>query len=403
MFISYAQNFEDVLSNRIFKNQEKGFYIDIGAHHPIYDSVTKAFYEKGWTGINIEPVPKFFHLLEKDRPKDLNLNIAISDQQGELNFYELLDTGLSTFDREMTEKLVKKNSFSVQEYPVIMKTLGDVCSQYINQPIDFLKIDVEGWEEKVILGHDWQNFRPKIVLLEATIPNSSIRKETNISDFLNNYNYQHIYFDGLNDFYLAEEFSHWKNFFTTPVNVFDKFICFSEYDQKHYISNLENNIKIKDKETNNLIFNVSNLEKNIHINKNEKEDLIFQIKHLKKILLEQQKLIDQNNSEILNTYNMMAKHEQKIINLENILENLGIELEQKKELIKVIENTLENLGIELEQKKELIKAIENTLKNLGIELDQEKEMIKAMESSKFWKLRKKWFKVKEKIGLPIDS
>ena len=79
---------------------------------------------------------------------------------------------------------------------------------------------------------------------------------------------------------------------------------------------------------------------------------------------------------------MMAKHEQKIINLEN---------------------TLENLGIELEQKKELIKAIENTLKNLGIELDQEKEMIKAMESSKFWKLRKKWFKVKEKIGLPIDS
>ncbi|WP_373480554.1 FkbM family methyltransferase [Geminocystis sp.] len=339
MFISYAQNFEDVLLNRIFKNQEKGFYIDIGAHHPIYDSVTKAFYEKGWTGINIEPVPKIFHLLEKDRPNDLNLNIAISDRQGESNFYELLDTGLSTFDREMTEKLVKKNGFSVLEYPVIVKTLGDVCRQYINQPIDFLKIDVEGWEEKVILGHDWQNFRPKIVLLEATIPNSSIRKETNISDFLNNYNYQHIYFDGLNDFYLAEEFSPWKNFFTTPVNVFDKFICFSEYDQKHHISNLE---------------------KNIDINKNQTKDLNFQIKHLEKILLEQQKLIDQNNSEILNTYDIIAKHKEKIINLEN------------------------------------------TLKNLGIELDQEKEMIKAMESSKFWKLRKKWFKVKEKIGLPIN-
>ena len=48
MFVSYAQNFEDVILNRIFKDKESGFYIDVGAHHPIYDSVTKAFYERGW-------------------------------------------------------------------------------------------------------------------------------------------------------------------------------------------------------------------------------------------------------------------------------------------------------------------------------------------------------------------
>lgn len=292
MFISYAQNFEDVLLNRIFKDQKRGFYIDIGAHHPIYDSVTKAFYEKGWTGINIEPVSKFFHLLENDRPNDINLNIAISDQKGELNFHELLDTGLSTFDGEMAEKLAQKDGFSLHEYPVAMKTLADICRQYVNQPIDFLKIDVEGWEEKVILGNDWQNFRPKIILLEATIPNSPIKKETNISDFLASHNYQYIYFDGLNDFYLAKEFSHWCNFFTTPVNVFDNFIRFSEYDKKHHINNLENNIKIKDEELEDLTFKIGNLEKTIHINKNEKEDLNFQIKHLEQILVEQQKFIE---------------------------------------------------------------------------------------------------------------
>ncbi len=346
MFISYSQNFEDVLLNRIFKDQEKGFYIDIGAHHPIYDSVTKAFSEKGWTGINIEPVSHFFQLLKNDRPNDINLNIAISDQKGELNFYELLDTGLSTFDRDMAEKLAEKNGFSLHEYPVAIKTLADICHQYVNQPIDFLKIDVEGWEEKVILGHDWQNFRPKIILLEATIPNSPIRKETNISDFLASHNYQHIFFDGLNDFYLAEEVSNLRNFFSTPVNVFDEFIRFSEYDQKHHISNLEKTIHIKDSEKEDLNFQINHLEKTIHIKDNEKEDLNFQINHLEKILVEQQKNIEKHNQETAN--------------------------------------------------------IQNYLRYLEVELDKEKELIKAMESSKFWKLRKKWFNLKEKIGLPTD-
>lgn len=353
MFISYAQNFEDVLLNRIFKDQKKGFYIDIGAHHPIYDSVTKAFYEKGWTGINIEPVSKFFHLLKNDRPNDLNLNIAISDQEGELNFYELLDTGLSTFDGEMAEKLAEKDGFSLHEYPVAMKTLADVCRQFVNQPIDFLKIDVEGWEEKVILSHDWQNFRPKIILLEATIPNSPIRKKTDISDFLANYNYQYIYFDGLNDFYLAGESSHWKDFFKTPVNVFDKFIHFSEYDQKHHINNLEKNIEIKD---------------------NEKKDLKYQINHLEKILVEQQNTIIAQNQDTLNLQNTIAKQNQDTVNLQNVI---------------------------AKQSQDIANS-QNTLKYLEIELDKEKELIKAMESSKFWKIRKKWFKLKEKIGLPTD-
>lgn len=346
MFISYAQNFEDVLLNRIFKNQEKGFYIDIGAHHPIYDSVTKAFYEKGWTGINIEPVSKFFQLLKIDRPNDINLNIAISDQEGSLNFHELLDTGLSTFDGDMAEKLAQQDDFSLHEYPVNIKTLEDVCRQYVNQPIDFLKIDVEGWEEKVILSNDWQNFRPKIIVLEATIPNSPIKKETNITHFLASHDYQHIYFDGLNDFYLSQEYFSWKDFFITPVNVFDKFIRFSEYDQKKHISNLEKVIHDSDKI--------------IHIKDNEAQDLRFEISRLEKILLQQQKLIEQQNNEFLNIYNRMEKHHEEKMNSEN------------------------------------------KLQCLEIELYKEKEVIKAMESSKFWKLRGKWFKVKQKIGLPTD-
>ena len=76
-FISYAQNLEDVILYRTLKNVECGFYIDVGAQHPVIDSVTNAFYECGWHGINVEPNPEYFQLLQKNRSKDINLNMAV--------------------------------------------------------------------------------------------------------------------------------------------------------------------------------------------------------------------------------------------------------------------------------------------------------------------------------------
>jgi hypothetical protein len=59
-FISYAQNYEDVMLLRAFKDVAHGFFIDVGANDPIGDSVTCAFYQRGWVGINIEPLPTHF-------------------------------------------------------------------------------------------------------------------------------------------------------------------------------------------------------------------------------------------------------------------------------------------------------------------------------------------------------
>ena len=81
-FISYAQNFEDVLLNRVFRDKLDGLYIDIGALHPTFDSVTRAFYDRGWSGINIEPIQDFYNAICQERPRDINLNIAISDRAG---------------------------------------------------------------------------------------------------------------------------------------------------------------------------------------------------------------------------------------------------------------------------------------------------------------------------------
>ena len=95
-FISYAQNHEDVMLYRALREVKEGFYIDVGAQDPVIDSVTKAFYERGWRGINIEPNEEYFRKLQDDRPHDINLLTAVGREPGAISFYEVAHTGLST-------------------------------------------------------------------------------------------------------------------------------------------------------------------------------------------------------------------------------------------------------------------------------------------------------------------
>jgi FkbM family methyltransferase len=179
MFISYAQNFEDVILNRVFKHKKNGFYIDVGANHPIYDSVTMAFYERGWRGINIEPIPSQFELFVKDRPRDINLNIAISEDEKSLEFFDLKGTGFSTLDKQIAISLMEEKALELDTYYVDARSLLSVCLEFVNTPIDFLKIDVEGWEEYVVNSHDWRRFRPTVVIVEATFPGKPQYRQTN--------------------------------------------------------------------------------------------------------------------------------------------------------------------------------------------------------------------------------
>ena len=89
-FVSYAQNFEDVILHRVLKEVKKGFYIDVGANDPVIDSVTKAFYDDGWHGINIEPVSEWFEKLQLVRPNDINLQTGVGAKKADLNFVILL-------------------------------------------------------------------------------------------------------------------------------------------------------------------------------------------------------------------------------------------------------------------------------------------------------------------------
>jgi len=231
--ISYAQNFEDVILYRALKNVAKGFYVDVGAMDPVVDSVTKAFYDMGWHGINIEPLEQNYQKFLKDRPLDININCLAGDHLGESIFYELVNTGLSTQDRDQAAELSRKNGYDLVEQTITVDTLSNILSK-VNPPIiHFLKIDVEGAEKAVLNGTDLKRFRPWIIVVESTIPNSPIQEYSSWEPYLLDNLYDFAYFDGLNRFYVAHEKSALISEVNIPPNVFDQFITIRELSNKN--------------------------------------------------------------------------------------------------------------------------------------------------------------------------
>jgi FkbM family methyltransferase len=223
-FISYAQNYEDVMLWRALKHIDKGTYIDIGAWSPDVDSVTRAFYEKEWNGINVEPNNKYYLEYLTKRKRDVNLNLAISDKEAESDFFIVSNPGLSSLN-ESVAKSHGKDGWDVKSEKVKVVTLNKIFEEYVKgKEIHFLKVDVEGLEDRVLIGNDWQKNRPWIVLVEATMPMSQIESYGHWEPILIEAGYLFVYADGLNRFYIAQEHGELIKAFKYPPNVFDEFV-----------------------------------------------------------------------------------------------------------------------------------------------------------------------------------
>jgi FkbM family methyltransferase len=225
-FISYAQNFEDVLLWRALRSVEAGFYIDVGAADPDADSVTRALYDRGWSGVNIEPVAASAQRLLAARPRDVTLQVALGETPGRTEFFvvEGADTGLSTTVGAMVGQYDTAR-FDVGRTEVEVDTLAAVCRRHTPGPIHVLKVDVEGAERAVLAGADFAAFRPWIVLVEATAPMSTVETHLDWEGILLAAGYRFVWFDGLNRFYVAEErAADLAPHFRTPPNVFDGFV-----------------------------------------------------------------------------------------------------------------------------------------------------------------------------------
>jgi FkbM family methyltransferase len=215
--VSYAQDGEDVLLRRAFPDGRVGCYVDVGANDPVQDSVTKHFYDRGWRGVNVEPIPALHGRLLEARPRDVNLNLGLSDREGRLLFYEAPERpGWSTFSAGLAASY-RDRGLKLREDSIPVTTLARLCEENALGPIDFLKVDVEGFEREVLVGGDWTRWRPRIVVVEDAWPD---RWEP----FLLEAGYLLAHRSRMNRFYVRVEDGHLAEVFREPLGPADDFV-----------------------------------------------------------------------------------------------------------------------------------------------------------------------------------
>jgi FkbM family methyltransferase len=164
---SYSQEGEDMILRRFIGKKNRGFFVDVGAHHPIKLSNTYHFYRRGWRGINIDAMPGSMQLFRKLRPEDTNLEVAVGKKEGEVTFYIFEEPAFNTCQSELS-----KGHSKVEK--VQMRPLKEVLKENVppGQKIDFFSIDVEGLDLEVLESNDWSLFSPQFILVEC------LKKET---------------------------------------------------------------------------------------------------------------------------------------------------------------------------------------------------------------------------------
>jgi FkbM family methyltransferase len=205
MDLSYAANLEDYHLARAFAGQASGFYLDVGAGHPVADNVSCWFYLQGWRGIVVEPQRALVELYPLVRPRDIAVPKLVGRTAGEVDFHvvERL-TGFSSIFAEHARNAQKFGAgFHTCRMP--MTTLAAICAEHRVETIDFLKIDVEGAEGEVLAGGDFRRFRPRVVLAEALAPGTMAENFGGWEPWLLDQGYVFALFDGLNRFYVARE------------------------------------------------------------------------------------------------------------------------------------------------------------------------------------------------------
>jgi FkbM family methyltransferase len=229
--VSYAGNAEDVVLLRAFAARRGGFFVDVGAGEPDSGSVTKNLVDRlGWWGVNIEPLPERHARLVAARPGDVNLKVAVGSVPGQARFHRVVagpgqtgGGGLSTL-REEVAAMHRGDGWRTQEFEVEVVTLESVLVAYAPVGFDVLKVDVEGAEADVLASVDLERWRPRAVVVEATVPLTTEPSHQAWEPGLLAAGYVLTLFDGLNRWYAREEEADLRVALSVPANSLDRWI-----------------------------------------------------------------------------------------------------------------------------------------------------------------------------------
>ena len=215
---------------RLFSDKKHGFYVDVGAWDPNAYSVTRHFYERGWRGLNIEPIAWRHAMFEEQRPRDINLHCLVGSSKGPARFFECVEEDyLSTTVVDIADAMRAKGQ-TIKEYDVAVDRLDTLIEQNCPKTIDFLKLDVEGAEADVLATLDLRRVRPIALIIEATIPGSGLKSwdEPNAygswdewEESVISQGYVFARFDGLNRFYIRREDEKLARRLSLPPGIFD--------------------------------------------------------------------------------------------------------------------------------------------------------------------------------------
>ena len=197
-----------ILRHLLGSDKMDGFYVDVGAYHPVLSSNTYFFYLNGWRGINIEARPGSRALFDKVRPRDVNLELGVSRESGEMNYYFVAeDSTMNSFSRDFLEHIGMLDQVK-REIPVAVLPLAEVLERHLppGQYIDFMSVDVEGHDLSVLQSNDWSRFRPKIVVVEDAQTDA---ERSDIVRFMKSHGYEVcaqnvIILDKINEYFLLD-------------------------------------------------------------------------------------------------------------------------------------------------------------------------------------------------------
>jgi hypothetical protein len=167
--LCYGQDGEDLILDRMLERKASGFYVDVGAHHPVRFSNTYLFYKRGWCGVNIDAMPGSMQKFNKIRPRDINIECGVASSSGKLMYYRFNEPALNTFDIAEAQHKNRPPYQLLDTVEVSVEPLGVLLGKHLptGQTIDFLSVDAEGKDEEVLRSNDWTCYRPRFILAET--------------------------------------------------------------------------------------------------------------------------------------------------------------------------------------------------------------------------------------------
>lgn len=165
----FSQHGEDKFIRSFFSNVDKGRYLDLGASHPFRISNTYSLYRLGWSGLTVEPIPRLAAMHRRWRPRDLMLNCAVGLEPGSMDFFEMTPSVASTLDEKTAQDFQREGrAVLFKRYKIPVVTLNSLFMRpEAGNSIDFLSIDVEGLDARLLSTIDFRNYRPKLICIEC--------------------------------------------------------------------------------------------------------------------------------------------------------------------------------------------------------------------------------------------